>query len=941
MMTDKEYERKKKELELQEQISESIKDSTSSLNDFADAQKTIAKNYKVMREITQEIENNEKKIQDILKKNGGIVTKEVEDLREVNDQARQQYALYQGINKELSKKRNLLKAAGNELINGAKTLAGKFIPSLNEIFDKFMSIDHLAHQTANTLGFQGDKFKMMADNLSITRDEFVNMGFSIESAYAAQTALSDATGRQVMLTKEASTAIAETARITGMEVEALAGLTGEMEAFGLGAKQSSDFISQMSQETSAMGLNSGKVIKKFQENLGLLNKLNFKNGVRGLKEMAKFSEKFKIDMQDVASVADKVFRPEGAIEAAAQLQVLGGSLAALGDPFQLMYKARNAPEELAKSLTKAASASATFNKKTGEFEVNANELDRLREAASALGMDYSKLVETAKQGAKIGKFEGILGGKGFDKETIDALTGAAQMGEKGAFITVNGNEKLLKDLNESEAKAFVAQKKSQSELAQQAMSVQSSFDSIKNGIMVALVKVFEGVDWTSIMNSLKEVGKWVIGAINWFREAFSPTGLLITGLGIYFGGKAIWAMVQGLLLGKTAGSVAGGIIAADMTAAGTVVASEIAAAQAGGGAAGAVSGVAGTAGKVVSQGGAVSGAAGGGIGGSLTSLAGGLSAMGTPQVLFGALNLIPTALGMLTMIAAIPTLLVLGLVPLAQLGTNLTNIAIGLEFMGNPVVSAGAANLLLASLAFVAMTAGILGLTAIALGGVAAGVGLEGLSVGLTSLGATFPVAILGIGLLDGLALAMLGFGASILMVGMGISLIVLSFSQLFESIGPNGSSLLLAGLGFMAMATGIGVLTMSLIALGAASLLALPGLAIFGMAASMLSETASSISSSGGADSISGMVTTINSLDTGKLEALKDLSMWLALVGTSPTIKFDENLKVDGNIQISGQAGGKTNTDWINDSMFIAALKEKIMKSADNERKSPGRNNN
>jgi hypothetical protein len=541
-MAEDNYERTKKEAELREQIAEAVKESTKNLQSYADAQKIIAKNYKIMKELAEETARNEAKINELLKKSGGILTDEIKALQKINEENRQQYALYQGINKELSKTKNLLKSVGGSILDGAKALKDQFIPSLSEIFQKFLSIDHLAHQTANTLGFQGERFKMMAENLSATREEFAGMGFEIESAYKAQSALSDATGRQVMLTREASKAMAETARITGMEVEDLAGMTGEMELFGLGAQQATSLILDMSKEAANMGLNSGQVIKKFQQNLGLLNKLNFKAGVKGLKELAKFSEKYKIDMQDVAAVADKVFRPEGAIEAAAQLQVLGGDLAALGDPFQLMYKARNAPEELAKSITKAATASATFNEKTGEFEVNAYELDRMREAASALGMDYSKLVETAKQGAKVKKFEGLLGGKGLDDETMEALTGAAQMGENGAFVTIKGEPKLLKDLTKTEADLFVTQKKNQAELAQQAMSVQANFDAIKNKIMLALVNIFEKIPWDSVLPVMKNLGEAIVGFIGWFSQ--NPWVGLGTLLALYFGPKIIWPIVQ-------------------------------------------------------------------------------------------------------------------------------------------------------------------------------------------------------------------------------------------------------------------------------------------------------------------------------------------------------------------------------------------------------------
>ena len=130
-------------------------------------------------------------------------------------------------------------------------------------------------------------------------------------------------------------------------------------------------------------------------------------------------------------------------------------------------------------------------------------------------------------------------------------------------------------------------------------------------------------------------------------------------------------------------------------------------------------------------------------------------------------------------------------------------------------------------------------------------------------------------------------------------------------------------------MAAGIGVLTLSLIALGAASLLALPGLLLLGVTTSMLTETASAIAASGGGEGIKTTVESINNLDVEKLEALKDLATWMALIGASPTIKFDESLTIDGNIQISGQAGGKSNTEWVSDPIFVDKLKQLIAESS------------
>jgi len=911
MASGDEIRRLKAQLELQEQLAEAIKTSTENLDSFAQAQKKIKENYKLLKLISLELNALEKE-------KVGKTEEEVKEINKIQEGLKQQQKLLIGINQELAKGKNFAKAIGNEFIGWGKQLKTTFIPSLNDIFQKFLSIDDLTHQTANTLGFQGSKFKVMSANLSITRDEYAKMGYDLESAYKSQTALSEATGRQVMLSQEASKAIAETSRITGMAVEEMAGLAGQMEAFGLGAQQSADIVLEMSSEASQMGLNSGKVIKKFQENLGLLNKLNFKNGVKGLKEMSKFSEKFKLDMNAVASVADKVFRPEGAIEAAAQLQVLGGSLAALGDPFQLMYKARNSPEELAKSLTKAASASATFDKATGEWKVNAYELDRMKEAANALGMDYQQLVETAKQGAKIKQFEGLLGGKGLSKEEMDALTGAAQMGKKGAFVLdAKGAQVLLKDATKEQAQALMNDVTKREELAEKARSLDSKVEEIKNRVMIAGVKIFEKLE--PLFHKLLDWGKVII-------DKLDPKYILGAFLAFPLLQGAFWVL-KGRLLGMGFNSAvstgplgAGGEAKKGMLGRfvdklkfwkKTPAMPESTSVP---------TNPSGTAGA----GGANPGGMTKGI--NTTDMIKGAAAI---VILSAALWVFAKSLQEFDKVNNKGETILMAAAGLGVLGTAAFLLSKVEKDMIKGAFAIGVLSLAMIPLAFSLNMMKDVGFDTI---GVLA-LGLTALGVAGFVMGMAAPEIILGAIAIGALGLAVIPLAYAFTLVADGISTIVNSFTQMFSVIGPNGASLMMAGVGFMAMAAGVGILTISLIALGAASLLALPGLMILGSVTSMLTETASALQATGGGDGISKTVDAINRVDMDKLQALKDLSVWLALLGGTTTVKFDESLTIDGSIEIAGSAGGKKDTDWINDPIFISNLKKLIASSSKTDR--------
>ena len=147
--------------------------------------------------------------------------------------------------------------------------------------------------------------------------------------------------------------------------------------------------------------------------------------------------------------------------------------------------------------------------------------------------------------------------------------------------------------------------------------------------------------------------------------------------------------------------------------------------------------------------------------GGLKSLAEGLKAMGNPKVLFGALNLIPTALGMVAMIAAIPGMLGVGLVG-GMAGTGLLSLAPGLNAMSTTFSGIGALALL--GLAGITMIAGSVGLGLLGPAGIAAAAGLAALTPALEALGAAMATGLGALGLAALIAMGV-GMGASFALI--------------------------------------------------------------------------------------------------------------------------------------------------------------------------------
>ena len=187
------------------------------------------------------------------------------------------------------------------------------------------------------------------------------------------------------------------------------------------------------------------------------------------------------------------------------------------------------------------------------------------------------------------------------------------------------------------------------------------------------------------------------------------------------------------------------------------------------------------------------------------------------------------------------------------------------------------------------------------------------------------------LGILLGVGAAMLMIGGAVWLVAQGMTSVVDAFTRMFTILPTAGAQLLDAGLGFMSMAAGIGILTASLIALSAASFIALPGMLMLGAVTGMLVGTAAALSSVGGGDGLTRAVEAINSVDVSKLDALKSLSMWMALLGSDLKVSFDENLTVQGSIELVGEKG-KATVD-MNNPEHIKALKDAIFRSADNQK--------
>jgi hypothetical protein len=427
--------------------------------------------------------------------------------------------------------------------------------------------------SALQMGILSNQSEAFSKDIQAAALDTIQYGVGIEDIAKIQSEYSQELGRTVMLGKDGAKALASMAVSTDLGAEGAAKFAGEMENVGLSAQRTAEYVEQTMNDAHKLGLNSSKIIKNISSNIGLLNRYNFKDGIKGLAKMAETTTKLGLDMSIAAGFADKLFDIEGAVEMSAQLQVLGGEWSKLADPFKLMHMARTDMAGLTKAITDATAASAQFNKQTGEFDIAPLEMQRLRKIAESTGLEFDKLAQSAKNAAKFARIKGQVS-INVDKDVMEFISSTATLDEKGqAKIKIGADEKYLSALNASDKSRIEAIATEKKNMVQRAKDAQTLDELLGNTITMGkqlLIPLVEALNnklkpsLDALITKLKDpkfidgilklsesIGNFIAGVGNFIIKF----PLLTAGLFVLFeAGK--W-FLNGIALGKGFNTVAG------------------------------------------------------------------------------------------------------------------------------------------------------------------------------------------------------------------------------------------------------------------------------------------------------------------------------------------------------------------------------------------------
>lgn len=408
------------------------------------------------------------------------------------------------------------------------------INSIKPIISFYLQQEEAITKITASLALNNDELTLYRKNIIATAPVTATLyNKTAKDLTEMQQTYIEASGRNIRASSEGLTQLAEMSRILGSNTGA-GKFASNFEQFGLSIQSSSEFMEKIMNTAKKSGVNASESLDHIVSNLKIATSYSFKGGLDSFAQMQIYSDKLKINMNEVAKLSDKVSSPQGAIETSAKLQVLGGGFAANADPMRMLYEGINDFAGMTRRYQKMTSDLMVFNKKTGEANfTNGYERIRAQAGAEAMGLDFNEMVTTAQIQAKRNAIEQSSAFKknSFisalspeDRSSIEnIITSQAQYNKtSGQFQVTGANGKLtdINNLNKEDLEFIKPQEVHLANIARNTLSIQEMMSGAQNGILSQFSKT---------INPLGGVARGALtGGANFL--AANPTMLLIAGL---------------------------------------------------------------------------------------------------------------------------------------------------------------------------------------------------------------------------------------------------------------------------------------------------------------------------------------------------------------------------------------------------------------------------
>ena len=367
------------------------------------------------------------------------------------------------ISTQIGDSNNLLRDAVLSVKN-ISTEFRKFATDSKAQYEYAEKLAESSKATAVNIGLSVGRSQEFTKSFNRANAELSKFGGDASDVQVIMKQFADDSGRARIISPEEVSNIFLLEKGLGLGKESAATLLERMDLMGVSVDNSNKMLNSLTTESQKLGLNAKKVTEKLANNFDKMSNMSFKGGVKGMTEMAKLAVQMRMEVSDMLGMAEKFYEPEQAIEAVANLQMLGGDIAeAFGDPFETMYLARNKPEELAKKVQTMTENMIQFNEETGEYEFPAEARMQLKAAGEQLGINVDSMIDIARQSSKIKDIKMNVSGNIQDEDMREGLASMAKMKDGKWVVDFDGKEVGIGDIGVDLAEKMLAAPKNEEE----------------------------------------------------------------------------------------------------------------------------------------------------------------------------------------------------------------------------------------------------------------------------------------------------------------------------------------------------------------------------------------------------------------------------------------------------------------------------------------------
>lgn len=473
----------------------------------------------------QIVAEKQKIINELLSRSTELTADNVKELNKLLIEQEKENNNQKLINEKLEKEKKLR----TELVGLGKSLGN----AIKESWKYLQESDKVIRQTILHLGMSGTKAEGVRKSFEGSARAIARMGGSLGDIQTIMSGYADETGRARVLSAQMVTDIASIGKGTALGIEQATKLGAQFEMIGFDAKKSVDYVQGIVDTSERMGVNTTKVLKNVSDNFKKLNTYTFQQGSKGFAQMAMYAEKMKIDMSDALNAASIAKGLEGAIDLAAQLQVMGGEFAKT-DPFEMLFLSRNDPAKFTEKISDMTKGIVSFRKMAdGTFEsfISPADRDRLAAVGKSLGISAEAITEIAQRRAVMDKMSRNLAGSGLTGREKELIEGAAIFNAKsGKFeVQLAGRMRDITTLTAEQAKSFASEQVLLQERAKQALTFEETFKATLEIIKASLLPLLRSINAVANV-TIKPLADM---ASKGFGGALAAGGILLTAAGIW------------------------------------------------------------------------------------------------------------------------------------------------------------------------------------------------------------------------------------------------------------------------------------------------------------------------------------------------------------------------------------------------------------------------